>query len=122
MRTASQSDVGRASRENQDAHGEFQSRTGERLLVVADGMGGHVGGATASRICVETLGAALVDTDDAPDVRLRRGLALANERIRETAERQPELAGMGATAVALVFGAHARARGRWVGGRPADRC
>jgi len=121
MRTASQSDVGRARHENQDAHGEFQSRTGERLLVVADGMGGHVGGATASRICVETLGAALVDTDDAPDVRLRRGLALANERIRETAERQPELAGMGTTAVALLFGADARAWLGWVGDSRAYR-
>src|SRR5258706_11306284 len=98
MRTASQSDVGRARRENQDAHGEFQSRTGERLLVVADGMGGHVGGATASRICVETLGAALVDTDDAPDVRLRRGLPPADERRPETAERPPPLPGLGAAA------------------------
>ncbi len=121
IRTASQSDVGRARRENQDAHGEFQSRAGERLLVVADGMGGHVGGATASRICVETLGAALVDTDAPPDARLRRGLALANARIRETAERQPELAGMGTTAVALLFGADGRAWLGWVGDSRAYR-
>lgn len=121
MRTASQSDVGRARRENQDAHGEFQSRAGERLLVVADGMGGHVGGATASRICVETLGAALVDSDDAPDARLRRGLVLANARIREAAERQPELSGMGTTAVALLFGADGRAWLGWVGDSRAYR-
>jgi protein phosphatase len=121
IRTASQSDVGRARHDNQDAVGEFASRDGERLLVVADGMGGHVGGATASRICVETLGAALVDGDAAPEARLRRGLALANARIREAAERQPELAGMGTTAVALLFGAGGRAWLGWVGDSRAYR-
>ena len=121
IRTASQSDVGRARRDNQDAIGEFASRGGERLLVVADGMGGHVGGATASRICIETLGAALVDGDDAPEARLRRGLALANARIREAAELQPELAGMGTTAVALLFGAGGRAWLGWVGDSRAYR-
>jgi protein phosphatase len=121
MRTASQSDVGRTRHENQDSHGEFQSRAGERLLVVADGMGGHVGGATASRICVEALGAALVDSDDAPDERLRRGLILANTRIREAAELRPELSGMGTTAVALLFGADGRAWLGWVGDSRAYR-
>ena len=121
LRTASQSDVGRARRDNQDAHGEFQSLAGERLLVVADGMGGHVGGATASRICVETLAAVLDAPDGAPDARLRRGLALANTRIREAADRQPELAGMGTTAVALLFAADGRAWLGWVGDSRAYR-
>jgi PPM family protein phosphatase len=121
IRTASESDVGRARRDNQDAVGEFASREGERLLVVADGMGGHVGGATASRICVETLGAALVDGDGGPEERLRRGLTLANARIREAAERQPELAGMGTTAVALLFGTDGRAWLGWVGDSRAYR-
>ena len=121
VRTASQSDVGRARRDNQDAHGEFESRSGERLLVVADGMGGHVGGATASRICVETLGEALVDSDEPPERRLRRGLERANARIREAAERQPELAGMGTTAVALLFGAGGRAWLGWIGDSRAYR-
>lgn len=121
MRTASHSDVGRTRHENQDAHGEFESRSGERLLVVADGMGGHVGGATASRICVEALGEALVDSDDPPDARLRRGLVLANRRIRETAEREPQLAGMGTTAVALLFGADGRLWLGWVGDSRAYR-
>jgi len=97
LRTASQSDVGRARRDNQDAFGEFASAAGERLLVVADGMGGHLGGATASRICVETLGEVLHDGDGAPETRLARGLALANTRIRAAAERQADLAGMGTT-------------------------
>jgi protein phosphatase len=121
LQTASQSDVGRARRDNQDAHGEFESRSGDRLLVVADGMGGHVGGATASRICVEALGSAFVDSDDPPNVRLQRGLALANRRIREAAEHRPELAGMGTTAVALSFGADGRVWLGWVGDSRAYR-
>jgi len=121
LRTASQSDVGRARRDNQDAFGEFTGAGGERLLVVADGMGGHVGGATASRICVETLGAALEDAEGRPETRLARALSLANARIREAAERQPELAGMGTTAVALLFTTRGTAWLGWVGDSRAYR-
>ena len=120
LRTASQSDVGRARRDNQDAFGEFATGAGERLLVVADGMGGHVGGATASRICVETLGEALQD-EGAPEARLARGLAQANSRIRSAAERQPDLAGMGTTAVALLFASPRTAWLGWVGDSRAYR-
>jgi len=121
LRTASQSDVGRARRDNQDAFGEFASAAGERLLVVADGMGGHLGGATASRICVETLGEVLHDGDGAPETRLARGLALANTRIRAAAERQADLAGMGTTAVALLFASPRTAWLGWVGDSRAYR-
>jgi serine/threonine protein phosphatase PrpC len=103
LRSAGRSDVGRTRRDNQDAHAEFESSSGERLWIVADGMGGHVGGATASRICVEALGEVFVDSLDPPGHRLRRGLATANARIRETAERNPDLMGMGTTAVALAL-------------------
>ena len=61
--TASLSHVGRVRSENQDTCGEFQSAAGERLLVVADGMGGHRGGAMASRICVETVARAFADSN-----------------------------------------------------------
>ncbi|HTO06526.1 MAG TPA: Stp1/IreP family PP2C-type Ser/Thr phosphatase [Myxococcota bacterium] len=114
VRTASLSDVGRARRDNQDAFGEFENASGERLLIVADGMGGHAGGATASRICIETLGAALSGSGD-PRRRLERGLSAANARIIEAAAGQPELAGMGTTAVALWFSRDGRAWLAWVG-------
>ena len=54
--TASRTDVGRTRTHNEDDCGEFRSEPGHLLLVVADGMGGHRGGATASRIAVETIG------------------------------------------------------------------
>jgi len=111
LRSAGRSDVGRTRRDNQDAHAEFESPSGERLWIVADGMGGHVGGATASKICVEALGEVFVDSLDPPGRRLSRGLATANARIREAAELSPKLAGMGTTAVALAL----RGNRGWLG-------
>jgi protein phosphatase len=111
---AAVSDVGRVRRENQDAFGEFSSAAGERLFVVADGMGGHRGGSTASRLCVETIGHAFEGLEPA-ETRLRRGFALANARIHEVAEADPELIGMGTTAVAVALGPDGSAALAWVG-------
>jgi protein phosphatase len=56
VKTAAQSDVGRVRSANQDCCGEFSNTDGYRLLVLADGMGGHAGGETASRLALETIG------------------------------------------------------------------
>src|SRR5258707_6322786 len=54
-------DVGKVRSENQDFAAlttpkeEAVSPAGGRLLIVADGMGGHRGGATASRLATETV-------------------------------------------------------------------
>lgn len=71
---------------------------GGLLAVVSDGMGGHAGGAVASRLAVDAFtkivaerGKTLVD-----------GLAAANEAVRAGAIAKPELAGMGATLVGVV--------------------
>jgi protein phosphatase len=119
--TASLSDVGRMRSENQDACGEFRSAAGEQLLIVADGMGGHRGGATASRICVEAVGREFSSGAGTPEERLRRGLELANAQVRSAALDDPELEGMGTTAVALHFNPDGAAWVAWVGDSRAYR-
>jgi protein phosphatase len=71
------------------------------LFLVADGMGGHAGGATASRLVVETMRAAL-DTDPDPDTRLAHAIRAANRLVFDTARRDPTLQGMGAAVVATL--------------------
>ncbi|HEX9161905.1 MAG TPA: Stp1/IreP family PP2C-type Ser/Thr phosphatase, partial [Thermoanaerobaculia bacterium] len=82
---------------------------GERLLIVADGMGGHRGGATASRLAAETVQSQYVggDTADVAEA-LREALLRANERVFNEAETNEELHGMGTTtSVLLVRGRQA---------------
>jgi len=105
------SDVGAVRSENQDACAELQNGSGARLLVVADGMGGHRGGATASRLAVETLAQVFRAGGLAGPDLLREGFVRANERVCMAAQSDAELTGMGTTAVALLF---EPAAGVWV--------
>src|ERR1700694_4172451 len=76
-----QTDVGRVRTENQDfatlttAREEAASRAGGRLMIIADGMGGHRGGGTASRLAVETVKATYLgaESDEIP-ARLQEGV------------------------------------------------
>jgi serine/threonine protein phosphatase PrpC len=104
VQTASQSDVGRARSVNQDVCGEFENAEGYRLLMVADGMGGHAGGEIASRLALETVGR-VFDRDFAePDTLLARALRAANDEIHRVGSSDPALHGMGTTGVAILVG------------------
>jgi protein phosphatase len=109
LRAALRSDVGLVRSENQDfgtyttTDEERDSSTGGRLLIVADGMGGHRGGATASRLAAETVKAQYLgsDTPDIPTA-LRESLSRANARIYSEAQSNPDLRGMGTTTSVLA--------------------
>jgi len=102
-------DVGLVRSENQDfgiyttPSEEREAHPGGRLLVVADGMGGHRGGATASRIAGETVKAQYLGSEgDDIAIALRDSLMRANSRIFHESQANPDLRGMGTTTSALV--------------------
>ena len=110
IRAVLRTDVGLVRSENQDfgmyttADEEKESHPGGRLLIVADGMGGHRGGATASRLAAETVKAQYLgsETADIPAA-LRESLTRANARIFSEAQSNPELRGMGTTTSVLAL-------------------
>jgi len=89
---ASASDVGRVRSDNQDL-----DLLAPPLIAVADGMGGHKGGATAARMAVDSLREVGTTTDPAA---LLGALKQANTAIVAAAVADPDLEGMGTTTTA----------------------
>ena len=104
VQIASQSDVGRVRTVNQDVCGQFENPGGYRLLVVADGMGGHAGGETASQLALKTIGQVFERDFGEPDTLLARALRAANDEIHRVGALDPALHGMGTTGVAILIG------------------
>lgn len=101
---AGATDVGVVRRVNQDAFGRFDDQErGEILLVVADGLGGHRGGETASRMAIEILGERFGQGGEGPSERLADAIRAANERIFRAAQSDQSLDGMGTTIVCFLM-------------------
>jgi serine/threonine protein phosphatase PrpC len=77
-------------------------RAGERLLVLADGMGGHIGGEVASRLVVEQFCQDYLNSQADVVGALRSSLNSANEQLAEAVVETPKLRGMGTTLIAGV--------------------
>jgi serine/threonine protein phosphatase PrpC len=75
------------------------------VAVLADGMGGHAGGAIASRMVCESFVKAFERQEGSNRERLVEALTAANVAIAETVDANPMLAGMGSTLVGVTFGA-----------------
>ena len=97
--------TGQVRKANEDSCGFATVPNGE-LFVVCDGMGGHVGGATASRIAVEQI-IQHFQAQHYPNIyqALWDALCRANFQIIGAANADPSLKGMGTTAcIVLVDG------------------
>lgn len=99
---AGTTDVGCVRKANEDSMGTRETKNG-LVVVVCDGMGGHVGGAMASSIAVETI----LDFLDAeynsdPQEAIGQAIDAANAAVLARADAQPELRGMGSTCVLLL--------------------
>jgi serine/threonine protein phosphatase PrpC len=101
-------DVGRVREHNEDA---FHLSQDGRLLIVADGMGGHQAGEVASAIAVGTLSeffdaqrCQAVDSGDvAAESLLLEAFDLAHERVLDAAKESPDRTDMGTTLIATFL-------------------
>ncbi|MEN8722539.1 MAG: protein phosphatase 2C domain-containing protein [Alphaproteobacteria bacterium] len=75
--------------------------SGELLMVLADGMGGHAGGAEASDIAVRYFTDHFIGSDGAVNDRFMAALDAANNGLEQEVEKNPDLEGMGCTLVGL---------------------
>jgi len=114
IRGAARTDRGKVRQKNEDAFGFFPSTA---FYVVADGMGGHVGGTIASSLAVETMRLSVEETQGGELTpvtdphgwravgwrRLCIAIQQANSKLFETSEHEPTLKGMGTTIAAILF-------------------
>ena len=106
LRVGSATDVGRRRDHNEDAFVTFEAEDGGQVLVVADGMGGHLAGEVASAKAIEVLTRELTRPAGDPSAALRTAIERANLEIWEQAARDADKAGMGSTIVAAIVVGH----------------
>ena len=115
IENSGQSDVGRKREKNEDSF--FMNKELE-LYVVADGMGGHVGGELASKLAVETINEVVSELLRDPEATLPESteikmgdyksylqfaISQASFKIFDKAAKDSKLQGMGTTAIITLF-------------------
>ncbi|MBB4736290.1 PP2C family serine/threonine-protein phosphatase [Micrococcus cohnii] len=98
LRYAARSDVGRVRAKNDDS-----AYVGRHLAVLADGMGGHVGGDVASASTVLDLAPLDATGYEDPATVLPDEIQNANLILNELVHANPKLAGMGTTCTAALL-------------------
>lgn len=108
IRSVYVSDVGRVRSVNEDSTKVVHMEQGYVLGIVADGMGGHQAGDTASQLAVQTIvqdlsslpvGITLEDCDNA----LKQAILHANEVVFRKSQEHVEYHNMGTTVVAVLL-------------------
>lgn len=109
------SDVGKRRDKNEDS---ILIDDEQGLYIIADGMGGHLGGEFASHLAVQTVQEIFRQITEDPDAtlleeqenvgtdlgeRLKYAIRVASMRVFEEAERDENLSGMGTTTVSIAI-------------------
>ncbi|SFQ16827.1 protein phosphatase [Lachnospiraceae bacterium XBB1006] len=104
MKTHAVTDIGLTRTENQDCFYTSEMPVGNlpNLFVVADGMGGHVGGKCASHTALQAVIEYIRDVQETdPGTILRKAFSFANEEVMKEAKTK-NMEGMGTTMVAAT--------------------
>ena len=102
METAWISETGKRA-DNQDCCQIFSEEGKPMVVIIADGMGGHAGGATASMLAVAHIIESCGRQDVFDEVWLRDVIWESNALILEKSFLEPKLSGMGTTVVVCVI-------------------
>jgi type VI secretion system protein ImpM len=98
--SAARTVAGKVRRENEDA---VLDDAGESIWVVADGMGGHASGNTASTAVISAIKELQLPGElDSRVEAVTRALQLVNRQLRSFADHRHECAGMGSTVAVLT--------------------
>ena len=101
----SKSVIGLVRKANEDSIGSLTSKQTNGygdIFVVCDGMGGHVGGATASQTAVKCILEYFEKANPNPIIALEKAISFANQQIFGLAQQDPSLKGMGTTCTVLL--------------------
>ncbi|MEI5906126.1 Stp1/IreP family PP2C-type Ser/Thr phosphatase [Bacillus spongiae] len=100
-------DTGKVRQHNEDHGGVFINQHGDRLAIVADGMGGHNAGDVASEMTVSLLADYWEKSDKFQTAQqsedwLKTHILNVNKQLLEHARTHPECEGMGTTIVSAI--------------------
>lgn len=97
--------IGLVRKANEDSIGSIvkPNKYNLNLRIVCDGMGGHIGGAKASKIAVQSIQEYFTNNPNpVPQIALKEAIGFANIQIYGSAQAEPEFKGMGTTCTVLL--------------------
>jgi protein phosphatase len=108
MQTYYLTDVGKVREHNEDSVTIIKNSSGEYLMAVADGMGGHSAGEIASSMTIDYLGNAFTAMESIGDKAtavnfLRQSVEAINKKIFAYTDEVPDSKGMGTTLVVAII-------------------